>query len=563
MSTLENLGKVITTDVLIIGGGNGGLVAALKAKEENVDVLIVDKATIGYAGQAPRAGNGIAAVEPMEEKVDAFVEYLSRTIGDYLNDQALTKKVAEMSWPAVEQLAEWGVDGYKDENGKLRGVYMGNPWLHCGADLEMCLKLRKLATKQGVKFQNKTQISDLLTDGKKIIGAVGFNLEMGEFYIFRAKAIISSTAGCGYGLARMFNGCGDGATLAWRAGGEMRNCEFGNFQDIVNPETAETHYLPTPFIKNALGESIHEKYVKWNAPDITVKLVMGIEKEVREGRGPIWVDAIPALKSLSPSDDAPPSLDWLFLPKKLEYNAILHGRSAEMGVHFDPKPPVTMWTHANAGYIKVDHDMKSTLEGLWAVGSDIHNGAAWLGATTAPGFRGQGLMNATITGIIGGTAAGKYAAAAELSDVDVAQVTEKKAELFAYMDRADGLDPYAVIADVQDTVRPFRLFIRKDESRIKEALGMLEEVKGKLDKMGASDPHMLGKCLEARSFALHAELYYTASMLRTESRGWHYREDYPERNDDEWAKWIVLYNEDGKIAHRFDPIPDTSYTYKP
>jgi len=109
LATIEDLGEVISTDVLVVGGGIGGLALAIKAKEENpkIDVLIVEKQTVGYAGKATKIGGILAFLGP-NDNADKFLEFQVRTSGFYLNDQELLSKYILSSFKAIEELGEWG-----------------------------------------------------------------------------------------------------------------------------------------------------------------------------------------------------------------------------------------------------------------------------------------------------------------------------------------------------------------------------------------------------------------------------------------------------------------------
>src|SRR4030042_1656701 len=240
MRVIKDVGEVISTDVLIIGGGIGGLVAAIKAKEYPVDVLLVDKETVGWSGKAPKGGGILALVAP-EDDLDQFVEHHVRDIGDYLNDQELLYSLAQETYQAVEQIELWGVKTKKDEQGKLAIFKHYNSVKHCslvGVDLDMLLPLRAVARKMGTRILNKVQVIDLLKQGDRVIGAGGFNVVNGSFILFKSKATILANGSCSYKVQRMWTtASGEGIAAAYRAGAQMRNAEFGNFYDIQRKDT--------------------------------------------------------------------------------------------------------------------------------------------------------------------------------------------------------------------------------------------------------------------------------------------------------------------------------------
>ena len=125
MATLEELGEVVAADLLIVGGGVGGLAAAIKAKEAapNIDVLMVEKQTVGFAGKATKIGGILAFLAP-GNNADKFIEFQVRTVGEFLNDQeALTKYVGD-TYPAIEQLGKWGAKFAKQLPVSVRSLFL-------------------------------------------------------------------------------------------------------------------------------------------------------------------------------------------------------------------------------------------------------------------------------------------------------------------------------------------------------------------------------------------------------------------------------------------------------
>ena len=234
MTQLENLGEVIVTDLLIVGGGIGGLVTAIKAREHPVDVLIVEKATTGWSGKAPKGG-GILYVLAPEDDLDAFVEYQVTHIGDYLTDQDLLYSMAQQTYGAIEQMAAWGANVARNSEGKFDTFKpFHDNWSITGMDLDILKVLLKRARKMDVKILNKVQIVELLKQGDRVVGAVGFNVIDGKFYIIKAKATVLANGSCNYMVMKMWaSGRGDGIAAAYRAGAEMRNAEYGNFYKLM------------------------------------------------------------------------------------------------------------------------------------------------------------------------------------------------------------------------------------------------------------------------------------------------------------------------------------------
>ena len=566
MVDVTKLGEVVSTDLLIIGGGVGGLAAALQAKEKvpSLDVLIVEKQTAGWSGKAQKVGGGLWLLAPGDD-IDEFVEYHVKNIGCYLNDQDLLYAWAREAYGAIEQFGKWGVPIARDADGRLQTV--SHPlglWSGTGGDQNIRPML-KSAHSMGVKIINKTHIVDLLKQGERVVGAVGFSLIDGSFYVFKAKAIILANGSCNYRVRRLWSsGCGDGIAAAYRAGAEMRNAEFGSFMDVSTKDGARI--ADRNYLFNALGENIARKYESEPQSDISIELIMGIEKEIMEGRGPIVFDPslVPPRSKLEIPKQGEFTGAWP-MPTQLRRWPLVMSKAAEYQKNSSQKPEATVVLNGESSPTRVDRNMKTTLEGLWAIGDVSYMGSALTGAVPAPPgrMRGSGVGNALITALRAGKSAATYASEMPQLDIDSQETARLKDEIFAPIRRDRGFDPAEAVVAVQDVICPVRYNLRKNKERLEEAIRIIEGVKERLSDLWAKDPHYLGKCHEAGSYALSAEMTFKASLARMESRGWHYREDYPERDDKNWLKWVVIRREDKEMAVTTEPIPIGAYKYKP
>jgi succinate dehydrogenase / fumarate reductase flavoprotein subunit len=131
------------------------------------------------------------------------------------------------------------------------------------------------------------------------------------------------------------------------------------------------------------------------------------------------------------------------------------------------------------------------------------------------------------------------------------------------MKNKNNLSPLDAIAVLQDVTAPMKYNLRRSKERLEEALGKLDGLKEKLPSLKATDLHYLSKCHEVRSMTLCAELTFRAALVRTESRGFHFREDYPERDDKNWLKWIEFKQEGEKMTFLLKPVPIEKYKVKP
>jgi succinate dehydrogenase/fumarate reductase flavoprotein subunit len=170
---------------------------------------------------------------------------------------------------------------------------------------------------------------------------------------------------------------------------------------------------------------------------------------------------------------------------------------------------------------------------------------------------------AVISGLKSGTIAGAEAATIAPGDVDEGEVKRLKEEIYAPLQRKEGIKPDDFVYELQKVVGPVKYFFYKSKDRLEEALAVVEQLKGEVPKLKAQDNHELAKCHEAKSMMICAEMAHRASLMRTETRGVHMREDYPERNDKDWLKWIIIKRDNGRMALCTEDIPMERYKFKP
>jgi succinate dehydrogenase / fumarate reductase flavoprotein subunit len=215
--------------------------------------------------------------------------------------------------------------------------------------------------------------------------------------------------------------------------------------------------------------------------------------------------------------------------------------------------------------IKVDHQMKTTVEGLYAIGNACYTGSSMVGAVpSSPGrMRGSGLTGTVWMGIRGGESAALYAAGAVAPDPDSAQAEACKQATFAPINRATGINPNELVHAVHEVYHPVGYSLYKHKDRMEEALGKVLEIKKRLPELAAPDWHYLSACNEVRSMVLTAEVLYRTSLERKETRGWHVREDYPEQDDANWLKWISIKDNAGEPEISMEDVPIERYPFKP
>ncbi|MBR6312548.1 MAG: FAD-binding protein, partial [Oscillospiraceae bacterium] len=248
----------LSCDVLIAGGGVGGLTAALEIKEKNpdLDVLIVEKQTAGYGGKANKGGGVLQYFDPKMSPAE-FVKFHVENIGCYLGDQEVMYKYVEMNTEMLEKLISWGCNLPKNPDGSWFVIPTGPMTSMITVDLDITLKMRQRAEKLGVKIMDKTTVAEFFVEDGCIKGAAAYSILDGTFYVIKAKYVVVATGSQNYRFASMWSsGRGDGIAAAYRAGAEMRNCEFGNFTQIAKVKSHDEVVFGENNMYYAKGEFI-------------------------------------------------------------------------------------------------------------------------------------------------------------------------------------------------------------------------------------------------------------------------------------------------------------------
>jgi succinate dehydrogenase / fumarate reductase flavoprotein subunit len=573
MSALDELGHVHETDVLVVGGGIAGLAVATAAKEGSptIRVVVVDKNFSGWAGQANK-GAGVFMFLGPDDPVDRFLDYHTQNIGMFLEDQELLAKFASESQATIERLDSWCRKFCRNADGTLAADTFkpGLPWRLAAADIDTQMRLQHYAKRLGVEFLEKTMVVDVLKEDGRAAGAIGFSLLDGSCRLFRSKAVILATGGQSYRILSMWSGArGDGIAAAYRAGAQMRNAEFGAFMQLVNRRSKEPLLGAEDALYNAKGEFL-STWRRQFEPDVDPMTGAVWYREMMAGNGPItthndenWLlqHTTKHTEKGGHGEDAPQLWNR---PKAEAFWGRLLSKAAEADGR-DPVSEVFPGMLGELSPVRVDHRMGTTVPGLYAVGNTSTSGSAMAGAVPAsPGrIRGKALTSSTWMGIQAAAAVVEYVADVPVGRPDPNMAADLKKEIFAPLGRKSGVKPMDLVREVQAAVAPVGYSIYKRKDRMEEALGLVLEARARIPELAAEDPHHLAAATEVRSMVLCAEMYYRASLAREESRGWHLREDLPERDDTRWLKWILLQDRDGEMTVSTEDVPILDYPFQP
>lgn len=547
------------TDILIVGSGSAGLWAAhsIKQKNKNVKVLMVDKGPENWGGLMACAGGDLDIVMPNEDIQDWVKDWVYYYDG--LCDQELMETLFKDTYEILEQYRQWGCEYLTDEEGRIETVGVPQRGLEHiklyvtklkgSGGLRMVNALVKAIKEEGVESIGRTMLTDLIKDQSgRVIGAVGFNTIDGSFVEVKAKAVLIATGMGGWKSSYMKNpSTGEGIAMAFRAGAEIRNMEFARVWNVPKlfGWEGQTTLLPlgARFV-NAKGEDFMKRYSETLGGNTDPHYsTIGMAMEMRAGRGPIYMDT----SGLKPEDTAvvKPKLGWQYI----NYN-----RLVELGIDFFKQK--TEWIPQplmSYGGLVADLKGATRVPGLYAAGRC---------RSIDPGVYtgGFALASTASSGKIAGEAMVEYIQGTSLVNLDIEEVQKLKEKLYAPLN-GTGIAAKEVLRCIQNIVYPYEVSIIKSDKALQNALHKIETLKMELlPQMGASDAHYLMKLKEVEAIAFITEWYIKASLMRTESRCGHYREDYPDHNDD-WLKWILIGLEDGvTLMHTVD-VPIKQYKH--
>lgn len=555
--------KLLSTDILVIGGGIAGLTAAVKAKEINpeLNVLVMEKNTAGYSGKANRGGGVLQYFDFNKCTPEQFVGYHVHNVGCYLGNQKMLHKYVSMNNEMIDILVDWGVKVPYNEDGTLKVIPTGPMVGIIGVDLDITLQVRRRAEKLGVDFLDKVTMSDILMSGEQAAGALGYSLLDGTAYVVRAQSVVLATGSQNYKIMPMWNGRGDGIAAAYRAGAQMRNAEFGNFAQQYKVNSHHDAVFAENVMYNALGENITKNFRRFPEADISASAVAEWYNQMSAGKGPISIH-IDEYETTAHGDKMFTTSNVWDRPYGIKIWKKIYGKAAEAD---GDNKEILMGFVGEQSPVKIGHDMQTTLSGLYAIGDVSYSGSGAPGAVPAPPGRnrGSGILNAVFNGLIAAESIAGNGGANGAPKLDEAYVNACIDRTYAPLCKENGESAHDIIEAVREIVGPVEHSVYMSQHRMDVALRKVEKLKARVSNLAAKDYHDLCNCHEAEAMVLSAEMQFRAASLRKESRGWFLREDYPQMDNKNWLKYITVRNECGKMVFDTEDVPVEAYPVKP
>jgi succinate dehydrogenase/fumarate reductase flavoprotein subunit len=520
-------------DLVVVGGGTGGPMAAVKAKEANpaLRVLVIDKANVKRSGAISMGMDGLNnAVIPGHATPEQYVKEIT-VANDGIVDQKGVMAYAENSFDMIGELDRWGVKFEKDETGDyaVRKVHhMGAYVLPMPEGHHMKKVLYRQMKRARVEITNRVVVTRLLTDADgAICGLMGFDCRTAEVYVIAAKAVILCTGAAGrlglpnsgylWGTYENPTNSGDGHAMAFHAGAALTNLECFQINPLIKDYNGPAcAYVTGPFggyTANAKGERFIECDY-WSG-----QMIQEFYNELQGGRGPVFLkldhlaeETIAEIEEILHTNERP-SRGRFHEGRGTNY------RSSMIEMHISE---IGFCSGHSASGIRINERGETTVRGLYAAGdcaSVPHNY----------------MLGAFVYGKICGTNAAAYCQHHERGQISEDFVETERQRILAPLQRTEGLTPmqieYKTRRFVNDYLQP-----PKVTTKMEIGLRRFDEIRQDLEYMSVSTPHELMRAMEAYSIRDCAEMAARASLFRTESRWglYHSRVDYPERNDADW-----------------------------
>jgi succinate dehydrogenase / fumarate reductase flavoprotein subunit len=556
----------VDVSVLVVGAGAAGARTAIELAERGVeDVLVLGKRDHGDA-HTTWARGGINGALGTHDPADSWAVHAADTLneGHFLNDPEKVETVTKQMPDRLRELDEWGMAFSRTESGEVDQRFFGAQSFrrtafagdHTGESMLDALVDR--ARELSVPYRENVMITKVLSDGEQSYGAVGFDMETGEFLLFNAGTVVLAAGGYAATYNRHTSrddeNNGDGPALAYDAGAELMDMAFVQFHptgmavDERDPEWEPwSGRLVTEAVRgeggrlyNADGERFMERYspgqMELDARDVVAR---AIAREVREGRGTenggVYLD-------ISHRNRA-------FIRERLPR---MYDRFQGLGVDLASEPvEVAPTAHYGMGGVAVDEYGETGVDGLFAIGETM------AGVHGANRLGGNSLAETVAFGAVAGERIAERPDGPETVPEDVvAGVAEPQFRNLAALAGHDGAnDVDDVFARIQDLVWEHAGILR-DEASLRAGLAALDDTRTQAADLdvGPVTSRSFEFALDVGFMLTVAEAVLRGALARTESRGAHYRTDYPDTDPDQRHNVYFERADLGRMTGHTEPV---------
>lgn len=542
--------RAIEADVLIVGGGIAGLMAAINAADQGVSVIVAEKANTKRSGSGATGNDHFLCYIPDVHGNDIapiVKETQNSLIGGY-HDSTHTMKFLEQSFDRVRDWDAWGISMRPRGKWEFMGhAFPGRPriWLKYAGHNQKEV-LTKQAKKRGVKIENHLPITDVITSEGEVIGAIGVSIkpEKPVLKVFRAKSVILTTGsasrlyppapspGWPFNTAFCPSCTGAAQAIAYRAGAKLVNMEFPNRH--AGPKFfarcgksswigvyKDPHRKPIgPFVTKPTKE----------LGDITSDVWNSVFTDMhKSGRGPAYLDC---------TETAEEDIEYMLWGMENEGLTAMLNYMKEEGIDVRKHMVEFMQyePHLIGRGIEIDLNAESSVRGLFAAGDPVGN------------FRADIAGAATFGWIAGESAANRAKGITAFQKAEKHPLVTERAGLYSgFVERDYGPSWKEANLTLQQIMKDYAGTVVRSETLLKAGLKYFGDLKERaLSTMVAGNSHDLMRAMEVLDLMECGEMVFVTALERRETRGLHIRSDFPFTNPLLQDKWITVRNENGK-----------------
>ena len=555
-------------DVLVVGAGGAGMRAAIAAAETGCSTMVVTKSLLGKAHTVMAEG-GIAAGLGNLDPDDGWETHFADTMlgGQLLNNWRMVEIYAREVIDRVYELERWGGLFDRTDDGRIMqrafGAHSWKRLCHVGdrTGLELIRTCQdRLVHTAGAEVFMEYTLTRLLTDGHRVVGAVGYRRNDGGFVVIRAGAVVLASGGWGRMYrytSNSWEGTGDGAALAYEVGADLLDMEFVQFHPtgMMWPPGARG-ILVTEAVRGEGGYLLNSegrrfmldydpKKKELSSRDVVAR---SIYKEVHAGRGTPHGGAYLDIRHRGAD----------YIKRKLPSMYEQFHALASVDITREPME-VGPTIHYTMGGIRVEPETAaSTVPGLYAAGESAGglHGANRLG--------GNSLGDILVFGRRAGISAAEWARTGGASrQVSEAQIADEQRSLLATLSPEPGENPYDLHAALQEAMQDDAGIGRTEES-LQRALGAIGELRERSRELRVGGGRILNPgwhtCRDVAYMLTVSEAIVRSAIARRESRGSQWRFDFPDKSEEEGSRNYVV-RRDGNamavVATPLDPMPDS------
>ena len=556
--------EIIDTDILIVGAGGAGCRAAIAASESNLEVIVITKDILGKAHTVMAEGGINAALGNLDIN-DSWEIHAQDTCsaGAYLNNQILVEILAKQAPDRVFDLENFGAVFSRTPDGLImqrpfghqtyrRTCYAGDRTGH-----EVLSTLTEEVRRRGIKVISEVFATSLLRDGNRIAGATAVDIRRGRFHVYRAKSVVMAAGGAGRVYEVTTNAqadVGSGYAMAYRAGVELIDMEQFQFHPtgVAFPPAARGR-LVTEGVRGEGGILLNrygERFMKRYNPRLMDlagrdEVARAIATEIREGRG---------------TEHGAVYLDVSFLPARIieERLPTMLEDFLDIGVDIRNEPmEVTPTAHHVMGGLRINDKAMTNIKGLYAAGEvagGVHGGNR---------LGGNALAAGQVFGKIAGESAAAFAVESSFPRINRSELEKEYSRVMAPLERDDGPQVSA------ETKRLRRIMwdkagIFRNHKDLMEALAFIQKEQEIAPRLAVRNKatrynNEWISALEFQDMLIVAEMIVRSALFRKESRGAHYRSDYPNPDHKRWFCNITIKRRGQRMVLQKSPVVVTKW----